>query len=70
LVSERIESRCEQASDAGQERAAKENSFLQEHLSSVIPSQLLHQEKEPDGASWSEQRTHESVESPRTGEVC
>ena len=34
-----------QASDAVQERAAKENSFLQEHLSSVIQVQLLHQER-------------------------
>src|SRR5882724_3723444 len=34
-----------QASDAVQERAARENSFLQEHLSSVIQVQLLHQER-------------------------
>src|SRR5207248_2900195 len=33
------------ASDSVQERAAKENSFLQEHLSSVVQVQLLHQEK-------------------------
>src|SRR5256885_8927962 len=33
------------ASDAVQEMAAKETSFLQEHLSSVVQVQLLHQEK-------------------------
>src|SRR5438045_7091829 len=33
------------ASDSVQEKAAKENSFLQEHLSSVVQVQLLHQEK-------------------------
>ena len=33
------------ASDSAQEKAAKEASFLQEHLSSVIQVQLLHQEK-------------------------
>jgi len=33
------------ASDSAQEKAAKETSFLQEHLASVIQVQLLHQEK-------------------------
>ncbi len=33
------------ASDSAQEKAAKESSFLQEHLASVIQVQLLHQEK-------------------------
>src|SRR5213082_3470867 len=33
------------ASDLVQEKAARENSFLQEHLASVLQVQLLHQEK-------------------------
>ena len=33
------------ASDSAQEKAARETSFLQEHLASVIQVQLLHQEK-------------------------
>ena len=33
------------ASDSAQEKAARETSFLQEHLTSVIQVQLLHQEK-------------------------
>src|SRR5437588_5722414 len=33
------------ASDSVQERAAAENSFLQEHLTSMLQVQLLHQEK-------------------------
>lgn len=41
----RFEKPLRRASDLVQEKAAKENSFLQEHLSSVVQVQLLHQEK-------------------------
>lgn len=41
----KFEKPLRRASDAVQEKAAKENSFLQEHLSSVLQVQLLHQEK-------------------------
>jgi ABC-type bacteriocin/lantibiotic exporter with double-glycine peptidase domain len=41
----KFEKPLRRASDAVQEKAAKENSFLQEHLASVLQVQLLHQEK-------------------------
>ena len=41
----KFEGPLRRASDSVQERAAEENSFLQEHLSSVIQVQLLHQEE-------------------------
>lgn len=41
----KFEKPLRRASDAVQERAAKETSFLQEHLASVLQVQLLHQEK-------------------------
>src|SRR2546427_3163963 len=40
-----FEKRLREASDAAQQRSSRESSFLQEHLSSVIQIQLLHQEK-------------------------
>jgi len=39
-----FDSRLRQASDSAQQQSSKESSFLQEHLSSVIQIQLLHQE--------------------------
>src|SRR5436190_9501299 len=42
---EKFEKPLRRASDLAQEKAAKESSFLQEHLTSVIQVQLLHQEK-------------------------
>lgn len=41
----KFEGPLRRASDSVQERAAEENSFLQEHLASVIQVQLLHQEE-------------------------
>src|SRR5437762_9660591 len=41
----KFEKPLRRASDLAQEKAAKESSFLQEHLTSVIQVQLLHQEK-------------------------
>ena len=41
----KFEKPLRRASDAVQEKAASENSFLQEHLASVLQVQLLHQEK-------------------------
>ncbi|HYY72342.1 MAG TPA: ABC transporter ATP-binding protein [Candidatus Bathyarchaeia archaeon] len=41
----KFEKPLRRASDAVQEKAAKETSFLQEHLASVIQVQLLHKEK-------------------------
>src|SRR5437773_2760170 len=41
----KFEKPLRRASDLAQEKAAKESSFLQEHLTSVIQIQLLHQEK-------------------------
>src|SRR5207248_4935874 len=41
----KFEKPLRRASDLVQEKAAKENTFLQEHLSSVVQVQLLHQEK-------------------------
>ena len=41
----KFEKPLRRASDAVQEKAARENSFLQEHLASVLQVQLLHQEK-------------------------
>ena len=46
----KFEKPLRRASDAVQERAANENSFLQEHLSSVLQVQLLHQEKNQEQA--------------------
>ncbi len=40
-----FENRLREASDAAQRRSSLESSFLQEHLSSIIQIQLLHQEK-------------------------
>lgn len=42
---QKFERPLRRASDEVQEKAAIENSFLQEHLSSVVQVQLLHQEK-------------------------
>jgi ABC-type bacteriocin/lantibiotic exporter with double-glycine peptidase domain len=39
-----FDSRLRQASDSAQQQSSKESSFLQEHLSSVVQIQLLHQE--------------------------
>jgi len=39
-----FEARLRQASDVAQEKASKESSFLQEHLTSIVQVQLLHQE--------------------------
>jgi len=39
-----FEGRLRQASDVAQEKASKESSFLQEHLTSIVQVQLLHQE--------------------------
>jgi ABC-type multidrug transport system fused ATPase/permease subunit len=41
----KFEKPLRRASDAVQEKAARENSFLQEHLTSVLQVQLLHQEE-------------------------
>ena len=41
----KFEKPLRRASDLVQEKAARENSFLQEHLASVLQVQLLHQEK-------------------------
>ena len=41
----KFEKPLRKASDSVQEKAAKENSFLQEHLASLIQVQLLHQEE-------------------------
>src|SRR5437588_2653605 len=41
----RFEKPLRRASDAVQQKAAMENSFLQEHLTSMLQVQLLHQEK-------------------------
>ncbi len=40
-----FESRLREVSDVAQQRSSRESSFLQEHLSSIIQIQLLHQEK-------------------------
>jgi ABC-type bacteriocin/lantibiotic exporter with double-glycine peptidase domain len=40
-----FDSRLRQASDSAQQQSSKESSFLQEHLSSVVQIQLLHQER-------------------------
>ncbi len=39
-----FEGRLRQASDVAQEKASKESSFLQEHLTSIVQVQLLHRE--------------------------
>jgi ABC-type bacteriocin/lantibiotic exporter with double-glycine peptidase domain len=44
LFRKKFEKPLRRASDSAQEKAAKETTFLQEHLASVIQVQLLHQE--------------------------
>ena len=45
IFRKKFEKPLRRASDTVQEKAAKENSFLQEHLASILQVQLLHQEK-------------------------
>jgi ABC-type bacteriocin/lantibiotic exporter with double-glycine peptidase domain len=45
LVQRRYQTRLQRAADSAQDKSSKENNFLQEHLTSIVQIQLLHQQE-------------------------